>query len=196
MVSLEIFGSAEGARTSGSRDMGCGGVTRRFGFGVGRTVANRLDPYIHRGIVAIVKSRVGSIMLLHLAYKLGEELKYGRGSDVSRILASEFHELVIEGGHHIIGEASHDVMDQVWSEGDIVEVFHVVELLDDFQVGQQGLDLESQIFSDLLDGFVARKEVKYLVDVVAEDVDASKFFNEPCLKVGPVVDGVEGTFFI
>ena len=49
-------------------------------------------------------------------------------------------------------------MDQAWSEGDIVEVFHIVELLYDLQVGQQGVDLRSQFFSDLLDGFVARNE--------------------------------------
>ena len=48
MVILETFGSAEGARTSRSIVMGRGGVTRRFGFGVGRTVADRFDPYIHR----------------------------------------------------------------------------------------------------------------------------------------------------
>ena len=82
-------------------------------------------------------------MFLRLAYKLGEELKHGRGSDVSRILASELHELFIEGGHYNIGEASHDVVDQVWSEGNVVDVVHVVELLDDLQVGQQGLDLGS-----------------------------------------------------
>ena len=34
-------------------------------------------------------------------------------------------------------------MDQVWSEGNVVDVVHVVELLDDLQVGQQGLDLGS-----------------------------------------------------
>ena len=82
-------------------------------------------------------------MLLRLADKLGEELERGRGSNVSRILVSEFHELVIEGGHHPIREASHDVVDQAWSEGDVVEVVHSVELLDDLQVGQQGLDLGS-----------------------------------------------------
>ena len=48
MVSLEPFGSAEGARTSGSIVMDRDGVTRRFGFGFGRTVADRFDPYIHR----------------------------------------------------------------------------------------------------------------------------------------------------
>ena len=58
-------------------------------------------------------------MLLRLADKLGEELERGRGSDISRILASEFHELVIEGGHYHIREASHDVVDQVWSEGNV-----------------------------------------------------------------------------
>ena len=71
MVSLKTFGSAEGARTSGSRDMGRGRVTRRFGFGVGRTVVNMFDPHIHRGIVAIEESRVGSKPLLQLVYKSG-----------------------------------------------------------------------------------------------------------------------------
>ena len=47
MVSLETFGSAEGARTIGNIVMGRGGLTRRFGFGVGRTVADRFDPNIH-----------------------------------------------------------------------------------------------------------------------------------------------------
>ena len=48
MVSLETFGSAEGARMFGNIVMGGGGVTRRFRFGVGRTIADRFDPYIHR----------------------------------------------------------------------------------------------------------------------------------------------------
>ena len=82
-------------------------------------------------------------MLLCLADKLGDKLECGRGSNISRILVSEFHELVIEGGHHPIREASHDVVVQAWSEGDVVEVVHGVELLDDLQVGQQGLDLGS-----------------------------------------------------
>ena len=48
MISLETFGSAEGARTIGNIVMGCCGLTWRFGFGVGRTVADRFDPNIHR----------------------------------------------------------------------------------------------------------------------------------------------------
>ena len=47
MVGLETFGSAEGARTIGNIVMGRGELTRRFGFGVGRTVADRFDPNIH-----------------------------------------------------------------------------------------------------------------------------------------------------
>ena len=74
-------------------------------------------------------------MFLRLADELGEELEHGRGSNISRVLVSEFHELVIEGGHHPIGEASHDVVDQAWREGDVVEVVHGMELLDDLQVG-------------------------------------------------------------
>ena len=119
VVSLETFGSAEGAPESGSLDMGRGGVTRRFWFGIGRSVPNRFDSYIHRGKVAIKKGRVGSIIFLQLVYILGKELKRGWGSDVGRIFASEVHELVIEGGHHLHGEAPHDVLDKVWSEGKI-----------------------------------------------------------------------------
>ena len=54
-------------------------------------------------------------MLLRLADKLGDELERGGGSNISRILVSEFHELVIEEGHHPIREASHDVVDQAWT---------------------------------------------------------------------------------
>ena len=48
MISLETFGGAEGARTIGNIVMGRGGLIRRFGFGVGRTVADRFDPNIQR----------------------------------------------------------------------------------------------------------------------------------------------------
>ena len=56
VVSLETFGSAEGARASESWDMGHCRVTRRFGFSIGRSVANRFDSYIHGGKVAINNS--------------------------------------------------------------------------------------------------------------------------------------------
>ena len=96
MISLETFGSAESERVCGSLFRGCGGLTRRLGFGVGRTVADWFDPNISRGIVAIKKSGIGSIMFLSLTVELGEELERGRGSNISRVLVSEFHELVIE----------------------------------------------------------------------------------------------------
>ena len=92
---------------------------------------NWFDSYIHGGKVAIEKGRIGSIILLQLVHVLGKELKPGWGSDIDRIFASEVHELVVEGGHHLHGEASHDVLDQVQSDGDVVEVFHILELLDD-----------------------------------------------------------------
>ena len=133
---METFGSAKSSKTCGNIFRGCGGLTRRLGFGVGRTVADWFDPNIHRGIVAIEKSRIGLIMFLRLADELGEELEHGRGSNIGRVLVSEFHELVIEGGHHPIREASHDVVDQAWREGNVVEVVHGVEFLDDLQVGQ------------------------------------------------------------
>ena len=38
-------------------------------------------------------------------------------------------------------EAPHDILDEVLSECNTVEVFYVVELLDDFQIGLQGFDL-------------------------------------------------------
>ena len=75
--------------------------------------------------------KLRSIILFHLVYILGKEFKHGWGSDVCRILASEVHELVVEGGHHLHREAFHEVLDQVWSDSNLVEVFHVMELLDD-----------------------------------------------------------------
>ena len=135
MVSLKTFGSAEGARASGSWDMGCGGVTRRFGFGIGRSVPNRFDSYNHGGKVAIEKGRVRSIVLLQLVHILDKELERGWGSDVGRVFAFEVHELVVEGGHHLHREAFHDVLDQVPGMRDVVEVFHIMELLNDLQIG-------------------------------------------------------------
>ena len=35
-----------------------------------------------------------------------------------------------------------------------------------------------------------------MVDVAAKDVNASKLFNESCLEIGSVGDGVEGTSFL
>ena len=58
-----------------------------------------------------------------------------------------------------------DVLDEGLSEGDTVEVFHVMKLLDDFQVGLPGFNLRGQVFRDFLDGFIPGEEVKYLIDV-------------------------------
>ena len=97
VVSLETFCSVEGARASGSLDRSRRGMTRRFGFGIGRFVPNWFDSYIHGGKVAIEKGRVGSIILLQLVHVLCKELNRGWGSDVGRTFASEIHELVVEG---------------------------------------------------------------------------------------------------
>ena len=58
-----------------------------------------------------------------------------------------------------------------------MEVFHIMKLLDDFQVGLQGFNLRGQVFSDFLDGFIPGEEVKYLVDVSAKDFNAPELFN-------------------
>ena len=82
---------------------------------------------------------------------MGKKQERGRRSDVGRILASKLHVLIVEGQPHFHGEAPHDVLDEMLGEGDTVEVLHVVELLDDFQVGLKGLDLGSKILGDFLD---------------------------------------------
>ena len=58
--------------------------------------------------------------------------------------------MVIKGQPHFHGEASHDVLDEGLGEGDAVEVLHVVELLNDFQVGLEVLDLGSKILGNFL----------------------------------------------
>ena len=75
------------------------------------------------------------LILLQLVYLLGKELERGRGSDIGRTISAEFHELIVEGRSYFPGEASHAVLDEVLREGHIVEVLHVVKLLDDFQIG-------------------------------------------------------------
>ena len=60
----------------------------------------------------------------------------------------------------------------------------------------QGLDLGRQVFSDFLNEFVARKEVKNLIDISAKDVNAPKFLNQPGFETGPVGDVVEGSSLV
>ena len=48
--------------------------------------------------------------------------------------------MYFEGCSDLPGEALHDVLVEVRGEGNVVEVVSVVELLDNFQVGLQGLD--------------------------------------------------------
>ena len=58
-----------------------------------------------------------------------------------------------------------------------MEVLHVVELLDDFQVGLEGLDLGSKILGNFLDQFVAGEEVKNLIDIMAKDVNTTQLLD-------------------
>jgi hypothetical protein len=52
-----------------------------------------------------------------------------------------------------------------------------------------------EVFGDLLDRFIAGKEVEHLIDVSSEDVYASEFFNQLGLERVPIRDVVEGTSF-
>ena len=58
-----------------------------------------------------------------------------------------------------------------------MKVFLVMEILHDFQVGLQSFNLVGEVFRDLLDQFVAGKEVEHLIDVSSEDINASELFN-------------------
>ena len=60
---------------------------------------------------------------------------------------------------------------------DTVEVLHVVELLNDFQIGLKCLDLGSQIFGNFLDRFVAGEEVKNLDDVTAKHINPAELLD-------------------
>ena len=102
-----------------------------FFHGGGMSITKRFNLSFCKGVVQIKKRRVQTIALFQLVHKLGEEQeRAGRKSDIGRILASEFHELIVENQSHFQGETSHDVLDQWLNEGDAVEVLCVVELLD------------------------------------------------------------------
>ena len=58
-----------------------------------------------------------------------------------------------------------------------MKIFLVMEILHDFQVGLQNFNLVGEVFSDLLNRFVAGKEIENLIDVSSEDINASKLFN-------------------
>ena len=82
---------------------------------------------------------------------MGKAQERSRRSDFGRILASELHVLIIEGRPHFHGEFPHDVLDEMLGEGDTVEVLHIVELIDDLEVGLKNLDLGSKILGNFLD---------------------------------------------
>ena len=115
-------------RGVGSGARGLGFVTRRF-------IPKRFDSHVQGGEVEVKERRVCLIILLQFDYILRKEQERGRWSDVGRIFSWEFHVLVVEGPSHFHGEASHDVLDERLGEEDTVEILHVVELLDDFQIG-------------------------------------------------------------
>ena len=77
-------------------------------------------------ILEVVEIRVGSVILLQLVNKLCKEQEGGWRLDIVWTLSSVLRELVIKGQPHIQGEASHDVLDQSFGEGDTVKVILLV----------------------------------------------------------------------
>ena len=55
-----------------------------------------------------------------------------------------------------------------------MKVFRVMEILHDFQVGLQSFNLMGEVLGDLLDRFVAGKEVEHLIDVSSEYINTSE----------------------
>ena len=71
MVGLEVFNSAQGARTSRRRSVAGRGGARRFSFGVGGCIADSLDTHVGQWGVEVVEAGVGPIILLELSHMLG-----------------------------------------------------------------------------------------------------------------------------
>ena len=75
------------------------------------------------------------MVLLHLVNELSKEAEHDRRSDICWAEVSEISIFLVERRFHFQGQASHDVLDQLLSEGYTVEVFLVEKLLHNFQVG-------------------------------------------------------------
>ena len=58
---------------------------------------------------------------------------------------------MVEGWSHLWRQALHDVLYQRLGEGKAMEVFLVLKILHDLQVGLQGLNFGGEVFSNLLD---------------------------------------------
>ena len=67
------------------------------------------------------------------------------------------------------------------------------EFLHDVQVSLKSLDLGGEVFSQILDRFILREEVKCLVDVSAKDVNTPKFINQ---KVSQSVMLLKGPWLV
>ena len=52
-----------------------------------------------------------------------------------------------------------------------------MEILHEFQVSLQSFNLMGEVLGDLLDRFIAGKEVEHLIDVSSKDINTSKLFN-------------------
>ena len=61
-----------------------------------------------------------------------DELECNWSSDIVRVNVSEFQIFLVEGCLDLNREALHDVLVQVWDEGNVVEVVSIMERLDNF----------------------------------------------------------------
>ena len=83
----------------------------------------------------VVEAGVCSIVSLHLVNELSKEIESDWRSNICWAEVSEIGVFLVEGRFYFQWQASHDVLDQLLSEGDVVKVVQVEELLHDVQVG-------------------------------------------------------------
>ena len=176
-----IFKSFSGAQSAGTSRTNIGGILRlvgRFICDNRRSMSHWFDSYTRSGVYCVIEVRVGSVVFRQFVHKLSNECKRGWRSNVCCSFITEFHETLVKITLHFQWNSFHDVLVEVVSEGNTMEVLHIMELLDDDEVGLQLLDLGGQVFSYLdLDRFIIGQEVENLIDLSFKDVNASVFFN-------------------
>ena len=177
MIILKSFSGAQSAGTSRTHIGVILRLVRRFICDNRRSMPHWFDSHTRSGVYCFIEVRVGSVVFRQLIHKLSNESKRGWRSYVCCAFITEFHVPLVEITFHFQWNLSHDVLVEVLSEGNTMEVLHVMELLDDDKVGLQLLDLGGQVFSYLLNRFIIGQEVKNLIDLSSKDVNAPVFFN-------------------
>ena len=94
-------------------------MARRSGW---RFTFNSIHSHVQGQEIDVKKGRIVPVLTFHSIHKLGDEQERGWGHDIVRVNFPKLYVLLVKGCSDFGGEALHDVLVEVWSECDVVDV--------------------------------------------------------------------------